>query len=55
VALTRPRRVRAAIIAFAAPTVVAAATDRGWLASVDQAGFRAVLARRCPAERQPRG
>jgi len=47
--VTGPRRVRAAIMAFAAPTVVAAAASRGWGASADQAGFRAVLARRCPA------
>jgi membrane-associated phospholipid phosphatase len=49
VAVTRPRRVRAAIIAFAAPTLVAAAVGRGGLASADQAGFRAVLAHRRPA------
>ena len=48
-AVTRPRQVRAAIMAFAAPTVVAAAVGRDWLASVDRAGFRAVLAHRCPA------
>jgi membrane-associated phospholipid phosphatase len=48
-AVNGPRRVRAAIVAFAAPTVVAAAVGRGWLASVDHAGFRAVLARRSPA------
>ena len=48
-AATGPRRVRAAIVAFAAPVVVAAAADRGWLAGLDRAGFRAVLARRCPA------
>ena len=48
-AVTRPRRARAAIIAFAAPTLVAAAVGRGGLASADQAGFRAVLAHRRPA------
>jgi membrane-associated phospholipid phosphatase len=48
-ALTGPRRVRAAIIAFAGPVAVAAAADRGWLARADRAGFRAVLASRCPA------
>jgi hypothetical protein len=47
-AVTAARRVRAAIMAFAAPMVVAAAADRGWLASADYAGFRAVLARRRP-------
>jgi membrane-associated phospholipid phosphatase len=48
-AVTRPRRVCAAIIALAAPAVVAAAAGRGWPASVDHAGFRAVLAHRGPA------
>jgi len=48
-AVTGPRRVRAAIMAFAAPAVVAAAASRGRLARADQAGFRAVLARRSPA------
>lgn len=44
-----PQRVRAAVMAFAAPAVVAAAVGRGRLASVDHAGFRAILTRRCPA------
>ena len=48
-AVTGPPRVGAAIFAFAAPTVVAAAVGRGWPASVDHSGFRAVLALRCPA------
>jgi hypothetical protein len=48
-ALTGPRRVRAAIMAFAGPAAVAVAADRGWLARADRAGFRAVLASRCPA------
>ncbi len=48
-AVTGPRRARAAIMAFATPTVVAAAVGRGRLASADDAGFRAVLACRCPA------
>ena len=48
-ALTGPRRVRAAILAFAGPVAVAVAADRGWLARADRAGFRAVLASRCPA------
>jgi membrane-associated phospholipid phosphatase len=48
-AVTAARRAGAAIMAFAAPMVVAAAADRGWLASADHAGFRAVLARRSPA------
>jgi len=47
--VTAPRRVCGAVMAFGAPAVVAAAVGRGRLASVDQAGFRAVLARRCPA------
>ena len=48
-AVTGPRRVRAAIMAFAAPALVAAAVGRGGLASADHAGFQAVLTRRCPA------
>ncbi len=36
-------------MAFAVPMVVAAAAGRGWLASADHAGLRALLARRCPA------
>ena len=48
-AVTALRRVCGAVMAFGAPTVVAAAAGRGWAASVDQAGFRAVLVRRCPA------
>jgi membrane-associated phospholipid phosphatase len=48
-ALTGSRRVWAAIMAFAGPVAVAAAADRGWLARADHAGFRAVLASRCPA------
>jgi membrane-associated phospholipid phosphatase len=48
-ALTGPRRVRAAIVAFAGPVAVAVAADRGWLARADRAGFRAVVASRCPA------
>jgi len=48
-AVTGPRRVRAAVMAFAAPAAVAAAAGRGPVASADHAGFRAVLARRCPA------
>ncbi len=48
-ALTEPRRVMAAIQAFAGPLAVAAAADRGWLARADRAGFRAVLANRCQA------
>jgi membrane-associated phospholipid phosphatase len=47
--MTGTRRGLAAIITFAAPTVVAAAVGRGWLASVDDAGFRAVTKRRGPA------
>jgi membrane-associated phospholipid phosphatase len=47
--VTGPRRVRAAIMAFAAPVALAAAVGHGWPASVDHAGFRMVLARRCPA------
>jgi membrane-associated phospholipid phosphatase len=48
-AVTAPRRVCGAVMAFGAPAVVAAAVGRGRLASVDHAGFRAVLVRRCPA------
>jgi membrane-associated phospholipid phosphatase len=48
-ALIAPRRVQAAIMAFAGPVAVAAAADRGWLARAERAGFRAVLASRCPA------
>jgi membrane-associated phospholipid phosphatase len=48
-AVTGRGRVRGAIVAFGAPALVAAATDRGRAASADRAGFRAVLARRCPA------
>jgi membrane-associated phospholipid phosphatase len=48
-AVTGPRRVRAAIMAFAGPAFVAAAVGRGPLASADQAGFRVVMACRCPA------
>jgi membrane-associated phospholipid phosphatase len=46
--ISRPR-VGGAIVAFGAPVVVAATVGRGWAASVDHAGFRAVLACRCPA------
>jgi membrane-associated phospholipid phosphatase len=48
-AMTGTRRGLAAIMSFAAPTVVAAAVGRGWLASVDDAGFRVVTKRRGPA------
>ncbi len=48
-ALTGTRRGLAAIMTFAAPAVVAAAVGRGWLASADNAGFRAVMNRRGPA------
>lgn len=48
-AVTGRRRVGGAIMAFGAPAIVAAAVGRGWAASADHAGFRAVLARRCPA------
>ncbi len=48
-ALTGRRRVGAAIMAFAGPVALAATADRGWLARADHAGFRAVLASRCPA------
>jgi len=48
-ALTGCRRARAGFIAFAGPVAVAAAADRSWLARADHAGFRAVLASRCPA------
>jgi membrane-associated phospholipid phosphatase len=48
-AVTAPRRVCGAVMAFGAPAVIAAAVGRGRLASVDHAGFRAVLVRRCPA------
>jgi membrane-associated phospholipid phosphatase len=48
-AVTGARRVRAGIVALGAPTVVAAAVRRGWPASVDNAGFRAVQKRRCSA------
>ena len=47
--MTAPRRVCGAVRAFGAPAVVAAAVGRGWAASMDHAGFRAVLVRRCPA------
>lgn len=48
-AVSGPRRVSAAIMAFAAPAAIAGAVGRGWAASADHAGFRAVLERRCPA------
>ena len=38
-AVTGPRRVRAAIFAFAAPTVVAAAVGRGWAGQRRPCGF----------------